>query len=47
MIVRYVPSWMPGMQWKKRVLESRKVFSDMVELPFRWVKKQMVSMVVL
>ena len=37
---------MPGTQWKKRVVESRKIYNDMVELPYRWVKKQMVRLVV-
>ena len=40
--MRSIPSWVPGTQWKARVAKSRLIFNDMVELPYRWVKEQMV-----
>lgn len=41
--VRRVPEWLPGAGWKKAVAEQRETFLAMVELPFKWVRGQMVS----
>ncbi|KAI0676963.1 cytochrome P450 [Trametes maxima] len=40
-ILCYVPSWIPGAQWKQEVIEQSKVFDRMTRTPFEWVKGQM------
>lgn len=40
--VTHVPSWFPGAAWKRRIAEYARTVNDTVELPYRWVKEQMV-----
>ncbi|KAI0650123.1 cytochrome P450 [Trametes meyenii] len=37
----HVPSWFPGAQWKREVVQQSKVFDGMADIPFEWVKGQM------
>jgi hypothetical protein len=41
--VRYVPKWFPGAGWKLRGEQYRKLLDDTTELPYQFVKDQMVS----
>ncbi len=41
-LVTCVPSWFPGGAWKRKIPEYARTFNDTVELPYRWVKEQMV-----
>ena len=43
LIVRYVPSWFPGTGWKVKAKLLRKLFHEMTDAPFQFVKDQMVS----
>ncbi|KAI9067667.1 cytochrome P450 [Trametes sanguinea] len=38
--LRYVPSWFPGAQWKRKVAEQRKHLAHMNDIPFEWAKKR-------
>ena len=41
--VEYVPSWMPGGRWKLHAKKCRKLFDDMVNLPYDAAKADAVS----
>ena len=41
-IVRFVPDWLPGAAWKRKVPKYRKTLLDTVNLPYDWVKQQIV-----
>ncbi|KAH9894363.1 cytochrome P450 [Cubamyces lactineus] len=41
--LRRIPSWFPGAQWKAAVHEKSKTFEKMTDMPFEWVKKQMIT----
>lgn len=43
LLVRYIPSWFPGASFKRTALLSQKYADDMVEAPFQFVEKSMVS----
>ncbi|KAL7282187.1 hypothetical protein ACG7TL_003656 [Trametes sanguinea] len=40
-ILRHIPAWVPGTQWKRRVAQERKHLSDVLDEPFEWVKRNM------
>ena len=42
-IVRYVPDWFPGTGWKVKGKILKGLLEEMVEVPFQFVKDQMVS----
>lgn len=42
-LLRFVPSWFPGAQFKRDAKYYRKTLNDMIELPFREVQEKMVS----
>jgi hypothetical protein len=42
--LKYVPEWFPGAAWKKTVRMWRAERDEMVEVPFKWTKEQMVSL---
>src|SRR5688572_11625277 len=44
-IVKYVPSWLPGGGFKKTAKVWRKTTDDMASKPFDWVKREMVPSV--
>jgi len=41
--VRYVPEWFPGAGWKKKAKWFAETLNEMVDVPHRFVKDQMVS----
>ena len=41
-VVRYIPDWFPGAGFKQMAREFRKTFQELVDVPFEFVKKQMV-----
>jgi hypothetical protein len=41
-IVRYVPSWVPGVQFKKLAEEWSQLSAQLFDRPFEYVKEQMV-----
>ena len=45
-LVKYVPSWMPGAAWKRRGLAYRENMDRMSNVPFQFVKEQMVRGVI-
>ncbi|KAH9850080.1 cytochrome P450 [Lenzites betulinus] len=40
-LLRFIPAWFPGAQWKKKVAEQNRTFERMADLPFEWTKEQM------
>ena len=42
-IVRYVPDWFPGTGWKVKAKLFKKLVDEMADVPFQFVKDQMVS----
>lgn len=42
-ILRYVPSWFPGVKFQKQAIIWRGEMMKMVETPFAMVKQQMVG----
>jgi len=42
-ILKHVPSWFPGANFKRKAARWRKVNAAMAENPFRYVKEQMVG----
>ncbi|KAJ7259486.1 hypothetical protein B0H12DRAFT_1108246 [Mycena haematopus] len=42
-ILRYLPSWMPGAGFKLFAAESRQLTKEMREVPFDFVKQNMVQ----
>jgi hypothetical protein len=45
-LLSVLPSWLPGMGWKRRVLELRELVEEMSERPWRWTKNELVSCLV-
>lgn len=43
MLVRHVPQWVPGFGWKKGVAKMADTLTEMREMPFEFVKKQLVG----
>ncbi|KAJ7432778.1 cytochrome P450 [Mycena galericulata] len=41
--LRFVPQWVPGASWKRKVVPYRKTLQAMVDTPYDWVKKQMAT----
>jgi len=41
--VRYVPDWFPGAGWKVKAKRYAKSLDDTTEIPYQFVKDQMVS----
>lgn len=41
--LQYLPSWMPGARFKKLLPNLRKTINEMADLPFDYVKQQMVQ----
>ena len=41
--VRYVPDWFPGTGWKAKAKEMEKLLNQTADIPFQFVKDQMVS----
>lgn len=44
-IMKYIPSWFPGAQWKRKADRWKRVNSAVQQEPFKWVKNQMVSFI--
>jgi hypothetical protein len=42
-ILKYVPSWIPGVSFKRKAREWRILASERIERPFKTVKENMVS----
>lgn len=40
--VKYVPSWLPGMGWKRFAEETASISHEMVNKPFEFVKNSIV-----
>ncbi|KAK7059719.1 cytochrome P450 [Favolaschia claudopus] len=40
-LLRYVPQWFPGTEWKKKVGPYRTTLQTMLSAPFAWTKEQM------
>ncbi|KAI0824640.1 cytochrome P450 [Trametes gibbosa] len=45
--LRFIPSWLPGTQWKRKVAEQAETFERMIDLPFEWTKAQIKAGVAL
>lgn len=43
--VNYIPSWVPGVQFKKLGREWRVLIDQLFDKPFEMVKRQMVSII--
>lgn len=41
--LRYVPSWVPGANFKRTAVSWGKTLNDMVDVPFELVKRRMAS----
>ena len=41
--VRYIPEWIPGMNFKRFAKVSKKAIQDMEDIPYRSVKHAVVS----
>ncbi|THU98501.1 cytochrome P450 [Dendrothele bispora CBS 962.96] len=41
--LQYVPAWFPGAEWKRKATKYHKTLAEMLEVPFAWVKQQMVA----
>ena len=41
--VKYVPAWMPGAAWKRQGKAYRENMSRMSDIPFQFVKSQIVK----
>lgn len=42
-ILRYIPKWFPGAMFQRKAAAWRERLTDMAEIPFEFVKVQMVS----
>ncbi|OCH95986.1 cytochrome P450 [Obba rivulosa] len=42
-ILKYVPSWMPGTEWKKKAVAWRAKIDEMCDLPYNFVREQMAA----
>ncbi|CAE6427800.1 unnamed protein product [Rhizoctonia solani] len=42
-LLEYIPSWLPGAEWKRKALRWSKAREDLVNTPFNWTKQQMAS----
>lgn len=42
-VVQYVPSWVPGMEWKKSAKTWKHDLNAQLEIPYEYVKQEMVS----
>lgn len=43
--VQYVPSWMPGMEWKKAARTWKRDLNAQLEIPYQYAKQEIVSSV--
>jgi hypothetical protein len=41
-LVKYVPSWFPGADFKRIAQEYRATIDEFIDLPWAWVKDQVV-----
>ncbi|KAG8761790.1 hypothetical protein FRC11_013093 [Ceratobasidium sp. 423] len=41
--LKYVPSWFPGAEWKRKAMIWGKAREDLVDIPFNWTKQQMAA----
>lgn len=41
--VQHIPSWLPGMHWKKKIDLWKSSGLKMRDIPYEWVKDQLVS----
>lgn len=41
--VRHVPDWFPGTGWKAKGKQFAELLDEMADIPYQYVKKQMVS----
>ncbi|KAJ7579388.1 hypothetical protein C8J56DRAFT_796263, partial [Mycena floridula] len=41
--VRYIPEWLPGAGFQKQARLWRPLYPAMIDVPFNFVKSQMVS----
>lgn len=46
-ILKYVPSWMPGADFKRKAAHWRKATADLVDKPFEHVKETLVCFILL
>lgn len=42
-ILRYIPTWFPGAEFHKFAADTKKLTTQMKELPFKWTQKKVVS----
>lgn len=42
-VLRYIPQWFPGAGFQRKAAAWRTCLTDMTEIPFEFVKEQMVS----
>jgi hypothetical protein len=42
-ILKHVPAWFPGAGWKRTADRFRQTLTNMTDVPYRFVKEQMVS----
>jgi len=38
----YIPAWFPGAKFKREALRSRKLAQEVLDVPFEFVKKEIV-----
>jgi hypothetical protein len=43
--VKYLPEWFPGAGFQKKAKIWKKIVLDMPNVPFQFVKKQLVSII--
>ncbi|KAF8594593.1 cytochrome P450 [Ceratobasidium sp. AG-I] len=41
--LKYVPSWLPGAEWKRTANAWRKEIDEMVNIPYNWTKDQIAN----
>lgn len=42
-VLRYIPSWFPGAGFKRYAISVRKMFTDSLDIPFKYTLARMVS----
>ncbi|KAL5638401.1 hypothetical protein ACGC1H_005175 [Rhizoctonia solani] len=42
-LLKYVPEWFPGAQWKRNIVEWRRLKERVINEPYEWAKSQIAS----
>ncbi|KAH7320425.1 cytochrome P450 [Rhizoctonia solani] len=42
-LLKFIPSWLPGAEWKRKAMGWSKAREDLINIPFNWTKQQMAA----